>query len=163
LIEAVKEFHRKFGYPIGHRLDGPPGIGADCSITLHKVATTLLQLFRENGDLRYYRLHLITEETAELAEALREMNEEETLDALADLLYVVLGTAVTFDLPIEAAFDEVHRSNMTKSPDYRKKRFTKDTDAKGDSYEPPNLQSVLKGARNEDHERTVAGGDPHSS
>lgn len=38
----------------------------------------------------------------------------EVADGLADLLYVVFGTALSFGIPIEHVFAEVHRSNMTK-------------------------------------------------
>lgn len=39
----------------------------------------------------------------------------EVADGLADLLYVTFGTALSFGIPIESVFAEVHRSNMTKS------------------------------------------------
>jgi len=65
-----------------------------------------------------------------------------TLDALTDLLYVTYGSGVAFDLPLHAAFVEVHRSNMTKAvgaggdKDVRCRK-------KGDSYEPPQLARIL--------------------
>jgi predicted HAD superfamily Cof-like phosphohydrolase len=39
---------------------------------------------------------------------------DETIDGLADLLYVVYGAAVTFGIDLDPFFDEVHRSNMAK-------------------------------------------------
>ena len=38
----------------------------------------------------------------------------ETADALADLLYVIYGACVSFGIPIEPIFAEVHASNMSK-------------------------------------------------
>jgi len=38
----------------------------------------------------------------------------ETLDALADILYVTLGAGVSFGLQLDKAFDLVHQSNMSK-------------------------------------------------
>jgi predicted HAD superfamily Cof-like phosphohydrolase len=60
------------------------------------------------------RLKLIREETDELEDALEHEELEESLDGIADLLYVVLGTAVEMGVDIEPIFREVHRSNMTK-------------------------------------------------
>jgi hypothetical protein len=54
------------------------------------------------------------EELAELAAALHEGRVVAVADALADLLYVVHGTALACGVPIDAVFAEVHRSNMTK-------------------------------------------------
>jgi predicted HAD superfamily Cof-like phosphohydrolase len=45
----------------------------------------------------------------EVVEGLRRLLKE-----LADLRYVVEGAAVSFGLPFEEAFSEVHRSNMSK-------------------------------------------------
>lgn len=38
----------------------------------------------------------------------------EVADGLADMLYVTFGTALSFGIPIESVFAEIHRSNMTK-------------------------------------------------
>jgi predicted HAD superfamily Cof-like phosphohydrolase len=57
----------------------------------------------------------------ETSEALEELDAEpndvdkiKLTKELADVLYVVIGTAVAFGLPLEKAFKEVHRSNMSK-------------------------------------------------
>jgi hypothetical protein len=86
------------------------------------------------------------EELGELLQAMSERDELNTLDSLADLLYVVIGTAVTLDLPAAEAFEEVHASNMTKEKqpaDPGKDRVR----SKGPNYRPPNLSCVLSQAR----------------
>jgi hypothetical protein len=59
----------------------------------------------------HLRIELIHEEE-------RELYHADTLvavaDALADLLYVVNGTAVTFGIDLQPIVIEVHRSNMSK-------------------------------------------------
>ena len=60
------------------------------------------------------RFRLMIEELFELTAALHERKITATADALADLLYVVHGTANACGIPIAAVFAEVHRSNMTK-------------------------------------------------
>jgi len=61
-----------------------------------------------------FRVRLILEETAELLLALARRDTVEVADALADLEYVVVGTAVQFGIPHDRVFAEVHRSNMSK-------------------------------------------------
>ena len=60
------------------------------------------------------RYRLIDEEAQELAEA---TNTKEYLDAIGDLLYVVYGAALAAGFSphqVDAAFCEIHRSNMSK-------------------------------------------------
>lgn len=60
------------------------------------------------------RYRLIDEEAQELAEA---TNPKEYLDAVGDLLYVVYGAALAAGFSphqVDAAFVEIHRSNMSK-------------------------------------------------
>jgi len=113
------------------------------AVCLEIMEVALAELFNDSPNCqRILRLKLIVSETAELARALQERDEVETLDALADLLYVVRGAALTFDLPLDAAFWEVHTSNMTKGP--RAAAHAPGTDkGKGAAYVAPNLQRVL--------------------
>ena len=78
------------------------------------------------------RANLIEEETKEVSEELSDIKaaiiraeagvvghhieyyETALLKELCDLLYVVYGTAVAFGYDIDGAFEEVHRSNMSK-------------------------------------------------
>lgn len=60
------------------------------------------------------REKLISEEFEEYKEAVRQENVKEVASELADLLYVVYGTAIAFGIDIDAVFDEIHRANLTK-------------------------------------------------
>jgi len=60
------------------------------------------------------RLKLIQEEVRELADAMKEKDMVETIDALGDILYVVYGAGGAFGIDLDKAFDLIHKSNMTK-------------------------------------------------
>ena len=85
------------------------------------------------------RVALIAEELAELKSALLMNDMLETVDAIADLLYVVFGTAVELGVDIEPFFDEVHRSNMTKVGGHKREDGKL---VKPDTYKPANLRKV---------------------
>lgn len=65
------------------------------------------------------RVNLIQEELDELEEALTNGDLVEVIDALCDLQYVLSGSVLEtgFKSIFDLCFDEVHRSNMTKSCD----------------------------------------------
>lgn len=65
-------------------------------------------------DTQDLRLALIEEEWIELRDALLAGDLVEVADALADLLYVTYGAALTFGIDIDGAMSAVHHSNMTK-------------------------------------------------
>lgn len=92
----------------------------------------------EEPDYRFLRASLIIEEAAELIQALFEGDEVAALDGSADLIYVVNGTAVTYDLPLSEAFTAVHESNMSKAATGPRLQD------KGSSYRPPDLKSILE-------------------
>jgi predicted HAD superfamily Cof-like phosphohydrolase len=83
----------------------------------------------------------MVEELAELVTAMHEENVIEIADALADLLYVVIGTGLAYGLPIAEVFNEVHRSNMSKN---RLNQHGKG--GKGNGFSPPNLEEILRKA-----------------
>ncbi len=87
------------------------------------------------------RLDLIEEEYLELKEATYGDDLVGLLDGLADILYVTYGMAITLGLPIDEAFAEVHRSNMTKLDENGEPIFREDGKLlKGPNYEPPSLE-----------------------
>jgi predicted HAD superfamily Cof-like phosphohydrolase len=114
-VKSLKEFHRKFG----HAVSDSPYIPSQRIMNL--------------------RIRLIDEEASETIEALQDNDLAEIADGLADLLYVVFGTAVSYGIPIDEIFNEVHRSNMTKSIDKDKGGKT----IKGADWDPPRLKEIL--------------------
>lgn len=84
------EFHRKFG------------------CTINQAPTIPDEKTKE------LRKKLIEEEVKELFEGIDTDNLVEIADGIADVLYVVLGTAVSYGIDIAPIFREVHRSNMSK-------------------------------------------------
>lgn len=65
-------------------------------------------------EVQELRVRLIEEELIELKDAFAMDYMAGIADGIADLLYVVYGTAVACGLDAERIFDEVHRSNMSK-------------------------------------------------
>jgi predicted HAD superfamily Cof-like phosphohydrolase len=111
----VEEFHRKFGVPVAFK-------------------GTIIP-----PDRGLLRARLIVEEAAESVAALQTRDYVNLAKELADLLYVVYGTAVEAGIPLDVVFAEVHRSNMTKTP-------AKDAGGKvqkGPDYEPADVEGVL--------------------
>lgn len=92
-LNKVAEFHRTFQHPILDR----PAIPAP-----------------ERCELR---VNLLAEELEELRQAIEDRDLVEIADALCDLQYVLSGAVLEFGLAEKfgALFDEVQRSNMSKS------------------------------------------------
>lgn len=91
-------------------------------------------------DLRHA---LILEELGEWYRADTDGDIVEVADALADLLYVVYGTALVYGLPIDEIFAEVHRSNMTKFPGGKVLRREDGKILKPDTWEAPKIKEIL--------------------
>lgn len=73
-----------------------------------------------DGRTRELRVKLIQEEFDELKEALAAEDLSSIAKEMADLLYVVYGTAVSYGIDMHPVFREVHRSNMSKIGGYKR-------------------------------------------
>lgn len=106
-------------------------------------------------ETRQLRLRLLWEELSELEAAFDDQGDSGDLipsaeleshvnvaDALGDLLYVLLGTAVSCGIDLAPVFEEIHRSNMTKFIDGHRRADGKWM--KGPGYTPPNLLPILE-------------------
>lgn len=111
--------------------------------SLHQISESAGVLFKFlEKDQRLLRIKLLTEELGELLGAISSQDDVEALDALADLQFVVEGTAIQFDLNLPAAFKEVCRSNMTKGVAAAEHDSSGDK-GKGDDFSPPDIASLV--------------------
>lgn len=86
----VTEFHIKFGVLIGRTPQIP------------------------SLDTTYLRYQLIHEESDELLKAIQNEDLVEIADGIADVMYVILGTGVSYGINMKPIWDEVQRTNMLK-------------------------------------------------
>lgn len=123
--EKVGEFHRAFG------VEEP-----SCPTIPDPMVTAL-------------RYSLIREECLEVTDELTKLasgkgNLADLAKELADLLVVTYGTARAFGIDIDAVFEEVHRSNMSKLGEDGKPIYREDGKVlKGSLYRPADVESVL--------------------
>ena len=133
----VEEFHRQFDILIQRR----PAI--------------------PQGPTKELRVRLIQEEFDELKEALGQEDLAAIAKEMADLLYVVYGTAVSYGIDMEPVFQEVHRSNMSKIGGYKRDDGKW---VKPPTYSPACLAPILQaqGVPNLIEDRPVQGIDQDS-
>ena len=86
-MDKVKEFHIRGGIPV-HTSLGHRG--------------------------KELRIRLLAEEVIEYLDAEESGNLIEIAKELADIVYIVCGTALSYGIPMAEVFDKVHESNMTK-------------------------------------------------
>lgn len=123
-IAAVSKFHRVFGLGIQETQTASLGI--------------------EKNLLRY---KLMREENEEYLEAANSDDLVGVADALGDMLYILCGTIVEHGLQhkIDAVFDEIQRSNMSKLGEDGKPIYREDGKVlKGKNYFAPNLKQILE-------------------
>ncbi len=92
----VEEFHRKFEILV-QAAPGDP-----------------------DEDTKRLRVRLIQEEFDELKAAMAAKDLAAVAKEMADLLYVVYGTAVSYGIDMQPVFQEVHRSNLSKVGGYKR-------------------------------------------
>jgi predicted HAD superfamily Cof-like phosphohydrolase len=123
-IKAVEEFHKAFG------------------LGIKQVPTANLSL--EKNLLRY---KLMREENEEYLDAANNNDLVEVADALGDMLYILCGTMIEHGMQnkIEAVFDEIQRSNMSKLGDNGKPIYREDGKVlKGPNYFKPDIKKALE-------------------
>ena len=116
----VEEFHRKF------------------EIVIQPAPADL------SAETKHLRIRLMQEEFDELQESMATGNLASVAKELADLLYVVYGTAVSYGIDMEPVFREVHRSNLSKVGGYKREdgKWVKPA-----SYSPASVEPILEGQR----------------
>jgi phosphoribosyl-ATP pyrophosphohydrolase len=154
----VLEFHKKNGYNIGSamfdlhtRTDNGWHIAGFilccvswCGIIVVKLLQRLANKMQAHGDTRMYRFLLMLEEVCEIGLGLYKDDELEVADGLADLLYVTYGAGVTYYIPLDEVFAEVHRANMSKKT--RDEKADPRMRDKGE-WTPPCIQGAIYNGR----------------
>ena len=93
------------------------------------------------------RYNLIKEENDEYLEACKNGDLVEIADALGDMLYILCGTIIEHGLQdkIEAVFDEIQRSNMSKLDENGQPIYREDGKVlKGPNYFKPDFSSIFE-------------------
>jgi predicted HAD superfamily Cof-like phosphohydrolase len=123
-LNAVKLFHETYGL----------GVSTEMKADLGSLKNEL-------------RFNLMKEENEEYLEAVQNNDIVEIADALGDMLYILCGTILEHGLQhkIEAVFDEIQRSNMSKLGEDGKPIYREDGKVmKGPNYFKPNFSDILK-------------------
>ena len=95
-------------------------------------------------DLAKLRVALLEEEVGEFVTASEKGDLIGIADALADIVYVVYGTALTYGIDLDSVLREVHRSNMSKLAADGKPLIREDGKVlKSEQYFPPDIASAL--------------------
>ncbi|MCW2749731.1 MAG: MazG nucleotide pyrophosphohydrolase [Aeromicrobium sp.] len=97
------------------------------------------------GDsLAQLRVRLLREEVEEFAEATERRDLVAIADALADVVYVAYGSAVTYGIDLDEVVREVHRSNMSKLDGDGRPVLREDGKVlKSQRYRPPDIGRVV--------------------
>lgn len=98
-------------------------------------------------DIKELRKVVMGEEVKEVCEAIDNEPLDHVAKELADLLYVTYGTIIAYGLQdkMEAVFDEVHRSNMSKLGEDGKPIYREDGKVlKGPNYSEADIESILQ-------------------
>ncbi|MFE9132099.1 MazG nucleotide pyrophosphohydrolase domain-containing protein [Streptomyces sp. NPDC007148] len=96
-------------------------------------------------DLAAHRGELLAEEASEVAEVAVTGPLDRLAHELADLVYVVYGTALVYGIDLDAVIAEIHRANMTKiGPNGTVSRRADGKVLKGDHYRAPDVTAILR-------------------
>jgi predicted HAD superfamily Cof-like phosphohydrolase len=95
-------------------------------------------------ELAELRIELLREEFEEFVDAVRREDTVAIADALADVVYVAYGAALTYGIDLDAVLREVHRANMSKLGSDGQPLMRSDGKVlKPITYTPPDVRRVL--------------------
>lgn len=81
-------------------------------VTVHSSPQS--DIFETDPKLVELRVNLIKEEVQELKDAVSEKDMVETIDALADILYVAYGMGCSFGIDLDNSISELYKKHMKK-------------------------------------------------
>lgn len=138
-MKDVREFHDRFD-PSGVDRSREPAIAL-----LEKRRKLIQEEFREVGEaIEDYKKWIFYSDNELDNHGLVGEKREQLAKELADLLYVVYGTAEELSIPLEEIFKVVHQSNMGKLwPDGQVHYNEYGKVIKPPTYTPPDLGPIL--------------------
>jgi predicted HAD superfamily Cof-like phosphohydrolase len=113
----VLDFHKKFGCHIGTTPAIPP-VKVD-----------------------EFRMRLVDEEYDELECAWEDSNLTETADAIADMIYVLIGMAIAYGIDLRKVWNAVHATNMMKDGGGKREDGKI---IKPEGWKAPNIKGILE-------------------
>lgn len=121
LLGDVRAFHQATGTPVLNKPDFP------------------------SSDRIDLRNRLLDEELTEYAEAIEHDDIVELADAIADCIYILVGTALEFGIPLDRVWAEVQRSNMAKVDPATGKACRREDGKilKPEGWTPPDIEKAL--------------------
>ena len=119
MFTDVRAFQRAFGQRVGEKPELP------------------------DKNERKLRMKLLAEEYTELVMAENNDDLVEIADALADIIYIACGTAVSYGIPLDDVFESVHASNMAKLVDGKVIRRADGKVQKPEGWQPPDIKRIL--------------------
>jgi len=121
LIADVKAFHEACGVPIRETLSWP---------SIERIEL---------------RQDLVAEEVnVELFDAITARDMVKTADAIGDSIYVLVGMAVEFGIPLDRVWAAIQAANMAKRGPDGKVKYREDGKVlKPDGWRPPDIAGVL--------------------
>jgi predicted HAD superfamily Cof-like phosphohydrolase len=115
--------------------------------TAFKLNMNIKPIAHIGEDRNLLRFNLMKEENEEYLEAANNNDLVEVADALGDMLYILCGTIIEHGMQdkIEAVFNEIQRSNMSKLGKDGKPIYREDGKVlKEPNYFKPNIYEILE-------------------
>lgn len=138
-IEDVKDFHRAMHQPIHEELHTPDDarVRLRADLILEECVEVIDAMFEECVGLPYEWDNVERRDV--------HVDHVALADGLADLIYVCIGAANEFGIPLDKVWAEVHRSNMAKiGPNGEVKRREDGKVIKPDGWTPPDIEGCLR-------------------
>lgn len=120
VFKAVRDFHKAFGLPIQDKPSLPDMNERDLRVSL---------LYDE------WHEYSLSEDADDITNLARE---------LADIIYIACGTALSYGIPLDCVFREVHRANMSKLIDGKAVYREDGKVLKPEGWKPPDIEKVMK-------------------
>ena len=142
-FKDVKDFHKKFNFTSNSR---------PTELDQEKIRGRIAFMFEEliefvDASGAYWGIDRETKDVTISYPPNPTVDMAEQADALIDLVYVAMGTAVQMGLPWQELWDDVHRANMAKERGMTSRGISDDA-IKPDGWQGPKTNEILNRARN---------------